>query len=107
MVHLWGGRGIPGQGAGNNSAEALDSAWNQISDILLKLGRAWQAPDRMCQNPVAILFVEPVTAGSMVAKPIEREKSGAVLSCALPSNSPLIASPFRPAVDQFSDCIAR
>jgi hypothetical protein len=61
----------------------------------------------MCQNPVAILFVEPVTAGSMVAKPIEREKSGAVLSCALPSNSPLIASPFRPAVDQFSDCIAR
>jgi hypothetical protein len=47
----------------------------QSSNILLKRGKEWHAPDKMYLSASHILMVEPVTQGSTVAKLIEQSKS--------------------------------
>ena len=44
----------------------------QQSNILVKRGKEWHAPDKMILNARHIIMIEPVTAGSTVAKLIER-----------------------------------
>jgi hypothetical protein len=40
----------------------------QQNNILLKRGKEWHAPDKMVLNARDIIMIEPVTAGSTVAK---------------------------------------
>jgi hypothetical protein len=47
----------------------------QVSNILVKRGKEWHAPDRMILNENMIVFVEPVNPGSRVAQLIEQAKS--------------------------------
>jgi hypothetical protein len=44
----------------------------QQSNILVKRGKEWHAPDKMILNARHIIMVEPVTDGSTVAKLIDR-----------------------------------
>ena len=46
-----------------------------VSNILVKRGKEWHAPDRMILNQSMIVFVEPVNPGSRVAQLIEQAKS--------------------------------
>jgi hypothetical protein len=51
----------------------------QVSNVLIKRGQEWHAPDRMIVNKRQILLIEPVTEGSQVAKLIgEQQAKGAV-----------------------------
>jgi hypothetical protein len=50
---------------------AVNPATKQTSNILLKRGKEWHAPDQMLLNAHHIIMIEPVTGGSMVAKLIE------------------------------------
>jgi len=43
------------------------------SNILVKRGKEWHAPDKMVLNARHIIMIEPVTAGSAVAKLIAAE----------------------------------
>jgi hypothetical protein len=44
----------------------------QQSNILVKRGKEWHAPDKMVLNARHIIMIEPVTEGSTVAKLIAR-----------------------------------
>jgi hypothetical protein len=44
----------------------------QQSNILVKRGKEWHAPDKMILNARHIIMIEPVTEGSTVAKLIDR-----------------------------------
>jgi hypothetical protein len=44
----------------------------QQSNILVKRGKEWHAPDKMILNARHIIMIEPVTDGSTVAKLIDR-----------------------------------
>jgi hypothetical protein len=44
----------------------------QQSNILVKRGKEWHAPDKMVLNARHIVMIEPVTEGSTVAKLIAR-----------------------------------
>jgi hypothetical protein len=44
----------------------------QQSNILVKRGKEWHAPDKMVLNARHIIMIEPVTAGSTVAKLIDQ-----------------------------------
>lgn len=46
----------------------------QASNVLLKRGTEWHAPDRMTFNAAHVLLIEPVTEGSQVAKLIAEQK---------------------------------
>jgi hypothetical protein len=46
----------------------------ETTNILIKRGKEWHAPDRMILNGSHILFIEPVTADSKVAKLIAEAK---------------------------------
>lgn len=43
----------------------------KTTNILVKQGKEWHAPDRVVLNARHIVFIEPVTTGSQVAKLIE------------------------------------
>ena len=45
-----------------------DPESKQVSNVLVKRGKEWHAPDRMYLNPGSIVFVEPVGAQSKVAE---------------------------------------
>jgi len=45
-----------------------------VTNILVKRGREWHAPDRMIINESSIVFVEPVGADSKVAQLIAEAK---------------------------------
>lgn len=45
-----------------------DPETKQVSNILVKRGKEWHAPDRMIINASQIVLIEPVTAGSRVAQ---------------------------------------
>ena len=50
-----------------------------VSNVLIKRGQEWHAPDRMILNRRQVLLIEPVTEGSQVAKLIgEQQAKGAV-----------------------------
>jgi hypothetical protein len=51
-----------------------DPATKQVTNILVKRGKEWHAPDRMMINSSQIVFIEPVTPGSRVAQLIESAK---------------------------------
>jgi len=51
--------------------ERADSRDEQVSNILVKLGKEWPAPDRMIINAATIVLVEPVSPSSRVAQLIE------------------------------------
>lgn len=46
----------------------------KTTNILVKQGKEWHAPDRMVLNARHIVFIEPVTPESQVAKLIEEAK---------------------------------
>jgi hypothetical protein len=46
----------------------------QVTNVLVKRGREWHAPDRMILNKQHLLLVEPVKEDSQVAKLIEEQK---------------------------------
>jgi len=45
----------------------INQETKQQSNILLKRGKEWHAPDKMILNARHIIMIEPVTAGSKVA----------------------------------------
>ena len=45
-----------------------DPDTKQVSNILVKRGKEWHAPDRMIINSSQIVLIEPVTSGSRVAQ---------------------------------------
>ena len=45
-----------------------DPDTKQVSNILVKRGKEWHAPDRMLINSSQIVLIEPVTSGSRVAQ---------------------------------------
>jgi hypothetical protein len=45
-----------------------DPDTKQVSNILVKRGKEWHAPDRMLINSSQIVLIEPVTPGSRVAQ---------------------------------------
>lgn len=50
-----------------------------VSNVLIKRGQEWHAPDRMILNKRQVLIIEPVTESSQVAKLIgEQQAKGAV-----------------------------
>jgi hypothetical protein len=51
---------------------AVNTETKQASNILLKRGKEWHAPDRMMLSARHIIMVEPVTPGSTVAKLIQQ-----------------------------------
>lgn len=51
---------------------AVNQETKQTSNILLKRGKEWHAPDRMLLNSKHIIMIEPVTPGSTVAKLIDQ-----------------------------------
>jgi hypothetical protein len=46
----------------------VNQATKQQSNILVKRGKEWHAPDKMVLNARHIIMIEPVTDGSTVAK---------------------------------------
>ena len=50
---------------------AVNQETRQASNILLKRGKEWHAPDRMLLSARHIIPIEPVTPGSTVAKLIQ------------------------------------
>jgi hypothetical protein len=46
----------------------------QVSNVLVKRGKEWHAPDRMLINRQHLVFIEPVSPDSMVAKLIAQSK---------------------------------
>jgi len=52
-----------------------DQNTKQVSNILVKRGKEWHAPDRMILNANMIVLVEPVSPGSRVAQLISAAKS--------------------------------
>lgn len=51
---------------------AVNPETKQQSNILVKRGKEWHAPDKMILNRGHIVMIEPVTEGSAVAKLIEQ-----------------------------------
>lgn len=51
-----------------------DPQTKQVSNILVKRGKEWHAPDRMILNANMIVLVEPVSTGSRVAQLISQAK---------------------------------
>jgi hypothetical protein len=51
---------------------AVNQETKQASNILLKRGKEWHAPDKMLLSARHIIMVEPVTPGSAVAKLIQQ-----------------------------------
>ena len=51
-----------------------DPATKQVTNILVRRGKEWHAPDRMYLNPGHIVLVEPVGPNSQVAKFIAEAK---------------------------------
>jgi hypothetical protein len=51
-----------------------DPETKQVTNILVKRGKEWHAPDRMMINSSQIVFIEPVTPGSRVADLISSAK---------------------------------
>jgi hypothetical protein len=47
---------------------SVNQETKQQSNILVKRGKEWHAPDKMVLNSRHIIMIEPVTAGSTVAK---------------------------------------
>lgn len=47
---------------------AVDQETKKQSNILVKRGKEWHAPDKMVLNARHIIMIEPVTDGSTVAK---------------------------------------
>ena len=45
-----------------------------VTNVLVKRGKEWHAPDRMIVNASAIVFIEPVGANSKVARLIAESK---------------------------------
>ena len=67
----------------------------QVSNVLVKRGQEWHAPDRMILNKRQVILLEPVTESSQVAKLIaEQGKHGA--APAVPSASPAPVAPAAP-----------
>jgi hypothetical protein len=54
---------------------AQDPNTKQVSNILVKRGKEWHAPDRMILNANMIVLVEPVNPGSRVAQLIAQAKN--------------------------------
>jgi hypothetical protein len=54
---------------------ATDPQTKQVSNILVKRGKEWHAPDRMILNASMIVLVEPVNTASRVAQLISQAKS--------------------------------
>jgi hypothetical protein len=52
-----------------------DPATKQVSNVLVKRGKEWHAPDRMILNANMIVFVEPVNPNSRVAQLISEAKN--------------------------------
>jgi hypothetical protein len=52
-----------------------DPQTRQGSNILVKRGKEWHAPDRMILNSNMIMLVEPVSPGSRVAQLIAQAKN--------------------------------
>src|SRR5580704_10891367 len=52
-----------------------DPQTKQVSNILVKRGKEWHAPDRMILNANMIVLVEPVSPGSRVAMLIAQAKN--------------------------------
>jgi len=52
-----------------------DAKTKQVSNILVKRGKEWHAPDRMILNANMIVLVEPVSPGSRVAQLIAQAKN--------------------------------
>ncbi len=52
-----------------------DPQTKQVSNILVKRGKEWHAPDRMILNANMIVLVEPVNTTSRVAQLISQAKS--------------------------------
>ena len=52
-----------------------DQNTKQVSNILVKRGKEWHAPDRMVLNANMIVFVEPVNPSSRVAQLIAQAKN--------------------------------
>ena len=53
----------------------VDPDTKQVSNVLIKRGREWHAPDYMILNRQTVLFVEPVGRDSQVAKLIAEQKA--------------------------------
>jgi hypothetical protein len=53
---------------------STDPETKKVSNILIRRGSEWHAPDRMVLNASHIIFVEPVTAESQVATLISQSK---------------------------------
>ena len=53
---------------------STDPKTKTVSNVLIKRGREWHAPDRMIVSQKAIVFVEPVGADSKVAQLIAESK---------------------------------
>ena len=54
---------------------AQDPNTKQVSNILVKRGKEWHAPDRMILNSDMIVLVEPVNTASRVAQLIAQAKN--------------------------------
>lgn len=54
---------------------AQDPQTKQVSNVLVKRGKEWHAPDRMILNSNMIVLVEPVNPGSRVAQLIAQAKN--------------------------------
>jgi hypothetical protein len=54
---------------------AQDPQTKQVSNILVKRGKEWHAPDRMILNSNMIVLVEPVNPTSRVAQLIAQAKN--------------------------------
>ena len=52
-----------------------DPKTNAVSNILVKRGKEWHAPDRMILNSKMIVLVEPVSPSSRVASLIAQAKN--------------------------------
>jgi hypothetical protein len=52
-----------------------DKDTKKVSNILVKRGKEWHAPDRMILNAKMIVLVEPVSPGSRVAQLIAQAKN--------------------------------
>src|SRR5579871_4143021 len=52
-----------------------DAQTKQVSNVLVKRGKEWHAPDRMIPNANMIVLVEPVNPGSRVAQLIAEAKN--------------------------------
>ncbi len=54
---------------------ATNPETKQASSVLVKRGKEWHAPDRMVINARHIVFLEPVSADSQVARLIAQSRS--------------------------------